>query len=49
MVGAAAVAFELKTLEGKAAGLESFRGKRLVLNFSSQLVRSLPRRNAADQ
>lgn len=32
-VGAAAVPFELKTLDGKPAGLESFRGKALVLNF----------------
>jgi thiol-disulfide isomerase/thioredoxin len=32
-VGAAAVAFDLKTLDGKAAGLETFRGKPLVLNF----------------
>ena len=32
-VGAAAVPFDLKTLEGKAAGLETFRGKPLVLNF----------------
>lgn len=32
-VGAAAFPFELKTLDGKAAGLESFRGKPLVLNF----------------
>ena len=33
VVGAAAVAFNLKTLDGKAAGLEAFRGKPLVLNF----------------
>ena len=33
VVGAAAVAFDLKTLDGKAAGLETFRGKPLVLNF----------------
>ena len=32
-VGAAAIAFDLKTLDGKAAGLESFRGKPLVINF----------------
>jgi cytochrome c biogenesis protein CcmG/thiol:disulfide interchange protein DsbE len=33
VVGAAAVPFDLKTLDGKAAGLEAFRGKPLVLNF----------------
>jgi cytochrome c biogenesis protein CcmG/thiol:disulfide interchange protein DsbE len=33
VVGAAAVPFDLKTLGGKAAGLETFRGKPLVLNF----------------
>ena len=33
LVGAAAVPFELKTMEGKAAGLETFRGKPLVINF----------------
>jgi peroxiredoxin len=33
VVGAAAIAFDLKTLDGKAAGLEAFRGKPLVLNF----------------
>jgi cytochrome c biogenesis protein CcmG/thiol:disulfide interchange protein DsbE len=33
VVGAAAVPFDLKTLEGKAAGLQTFRGKPLVLNF----------------
>lgn len=33
VVGTAAVPFDLKTLEGKAAGLESFRGKPLVINF----------------
>ena len=32
-VGAAAVAFDLKTLDGKAAGLTTFRGKPLVINF----------------
>jgi cytochrome c biogenesis protein CcmG, thiol:disulfide interchange protein DsbE len=32
-VGAAAVPFDLKTLDGKAAGLAAFRGKPLVLNF----------------
>jgi len=33
VVGAAAVPFDLKTLDGKAAGLETFRGKPLVMNF----------------
>ena len=33
VIGAAAAPFDLKTLEGKAAGLESFRGKPLVINF----------------
>lgn len=33
VIGAAAVAFDLKTLEGKTADLESFRGKPLVINF----------------
>jgi thiol-disulfide isomerase/thioredoxin len=33
VIGAAAIPFELKTLEGKSAGLESFRGKPLVINF----------------
>ncbi|MGZ9187999.1 MAG: TlpA family protein disulfide reductase [Candidatus Binatia bacterium] len=33
LVGTAAVPFDLKTLEGKAAGLETFRGKPLVINF----------------
>jgi cytochrome c biogenesis protein CcmG, thiol:disulfide interchange protein DsbE len=33
LVGAAALPFDLKTLEGKAAGLETFRGKPLVINF----------------
>ena len=33
VIGAAAVPFNLKTLEGKAAGLETFRGKPLVINF----------------
>src|SRR5262245_24557073 len=32
-VGATAVPFDLKTLEGKPANLEIFRGKPLVLNF----------------
>jgi cytochrome c biogenesis protein CcmG/thiol:disulfide interchange protein DsbE len=32
-VGAPAIAFDLKTLDGKPAGLTSFRGKPLVLNF----------------
>lgn len=32
-IGAAAVPFELKTLDGKAAALESFLGKPLILNF----------------
>jgi peroxiredoxin len=32
-VGAPATAFDLKTLDGKQAGLESFRGKPLVINF----------------
>ena len=33
IIGAPAVPFDLKTLDGKAAGLETFRGKPLVLNF----------------
>jgi thiol-disulfide isomerase/thioredoxin len=33
VVGAVAVPFDLKTLDGKAAGLEAFRGKPLVMNF----------------
>jgi cytochrome c biogenesis protein CcmG/thiol:disulfide interchange protein DsbE len=33
VVGAAAVPFDLKTLDGKAAGLETFRGRPLVINF----------------
>lgn len=33
VIGAAAIPFELKTLEGKSAGLETFRGKPLVINF----------------
>ena len=33
MIGANAIPFELKTLEGKSAGLETFRGKPLVINF----------------
>jgi cytochrome c biogenesis protein CcmG, thiol:disulfide interchange protein DsbE len=32
-VGAAAVPFDLKTLDGKSANLEAFRGKPLVINF----------------
>ncbi len=32
-VGAAAVAFDLKTLDGKAIDLQTFRGKPLVMNF----------------
>lgn len=32
-VGARAIGFELKTLDGKPLGLESFRGKPLVINF----------------
>jgi peroxiredoxin len=32
-VGAAAIGFDLKTLEGKAVGLGTFRGKPLVMNF----------------
>lgn len=32
-IGAAAVPFDLKTLEGKPANLETFRGRPLVLNF----------------
>jgi len=32
-VGASAPVFELKTLDGRAAGLEVFRGKALVLHF----------------
>lgn len=33
VIGATAVSFDLKTLEDKAVGLESFRGKPLVINF----------------
>ena len=33
VVGATAVPFDLKTLDGKAAGLDTFRGKPLVMNF----------------
>lgn len=33
VVGAPAVAFDLKSLDGKRLNLESFRGKPLVLNF----------------
>lgn len=33
VIGAAAIPFDLKTLEGKSAGLETFRGKPLVINF----------------
>ena len=32
-VGTPAIPFELRTLDGKAISLESFRGKPLVLNF----------------
>ena len=32
-VGAPAIAFDLKSLDGKSVGLTSFRGKPLVLNF----------------
>jgi peroxiredoxin len=32
-VGAPAIRFDLKTLDGQEAGLESFRGKPLVINF----------------
>jgi len=32
-VGAPAISFELKSLDGKPVGLTSFRGKPLVLNF----------------
>jgi cytochrome c biogenesis protein CcmG/thiol:disulfide interchange protein DsbE len=32
-VGAAAINFELKSLDGKMVGLETFRGKPLVINF----------------
>ena len=32
-IGAAAIPFDLKTLEGKSAGLETFRGKPLVISF----------------
>ena len=32
-IGALPSPFELKTLEGKSAGLETFRGKPLVINF----------------
>jgi len=32
-IGANAIPFELKTLEGKSAGLETFRGRPLVINF----------------
>ena len=32
-VGAPAIAFDLKTLDGKSMGLATFRGKPLVLNF----------------
>ena len=33
VIGTNAMPFDLKTLEGKSAGLESFRGKPLVINF----------------
>jgi peroxiredoxin len=32
-VGVQAIPFDLKTLDGKQAGLDSFRGKPLVINF----------------
>jgi thiol-disulfide isomerase/thioredoxin len=32
-LGAPAIPFDLKTLEGKQAGLDSFRGKPLIINF----------------
>ena len=32
-IGAAAIAFDLKTLEGNSAGLATFRGKPLMMNF----------------
>ena len=32
-VGAPAISFDLKTLDGKQAGLESFRGQPLIINF----------------
>src|SRR5687767_13033979 len=32
-VGAAAINFDLKTIDGKPVGLETFRGKPLVMNF----------------
>src|SRR4029077_12947281 len=33
IVGAPAIAFELKTLEGKSVGLDTLRGKPLIMNF----------------
>jgi cytochrome c biogenesis protein CcmG/thiol:disulfide interchange protein DsbE len=33
VIGAAAIAFDLKSLDGKSVGLESFRGKPLMMNF----------------
>lgn len=33
VIGAAAAPFDLRTLEGKTAGLETFRGRPLVINF----------------
>jgi cytochrome c biogenesis protein CcmG, thiol:disulfide interchange protein DsbE len=33
VIGANAISFDLKTLEGKSAGLDTFRGKPLVVNF----------------
>ena len=33
VVGAAAIAFDLQTLDGKSVALDTFRGKPLVLNF----------------
>ncbi len=32
-IGAPAIAFELKTLDGKSIGLPTFRGKPLIMNF----------------
>jgi cytochrome c biogenesis protein CcmG/thiol:disulfide interchange protein DsbE len=32
-IGARAIAFDLKTLDGKQAALESFRGRPLIINF----------------
>jgi cytochrome c biogenesis protein CcmG/thiol:disulfide interchange protein DsbE len=33
MMGAPAIPFDLKTLDGKQAGLQTFRGRPLVINF----------------